>query len=94
MTTDTSEKGFEASICTNASPRTASPSPGSFATVATRRNGALDIVLFVNGLPVVTFELKNNLTKQTVDDADPRFRGVTDASGKCRHRMLSARPPI
>ena len=30
---------------------------------------ALDIALFVNGLPVVTFELKNSLTKQTVDDA-------------------------
>ena len=30
---------------------------------------ALDIGLFVNGLPVFTFELKNSLTKQTVDDA-------------------------
>ena len=30
---------------------------------------ALDIGLFINGLPVFTFELKNSLTKQTVDDA-------------------------
>ncbi len=30
---------------------------------------ALDIALFINGLPVFTFELKNNLTKQTVRDA-------------------------
>ena len=30
---------------------------------------ALDIGLFINGLPVFTFELKNNLTKQTVHDA-------------------------
>ncbi len=30
---------------------------------------ALDIGLFINGLPVITFELKNSLTKQTVDDA-------------------------
>ena len=30
---------------------------------------ALDIGLFMNGLPVFTFELKNNLTKQTVSDA-------------------------
>ena len=30
---------------------------------------ALDIGLFINGLPVFTFELKNNLTKQTVSDA-------------------------
>ena len=30
---------------------------------------SLDIALFINGLPVFTFELKNNLTKQTVHDA-------------------------
>ena len=30
---------------------------------------ALDIALFINGLPVFTLELKNNLTKQTVHDA-------------------------
>lgn len=30
---------------------------------------ALDLGLFVNGLPVATFELKNSLTKQTVEDA-------------------------
>jgi type I restriction enzyme, R subunit len=43
---------------------------------------ALDLALFINGLPVATFELKNSLTKQTVDDAvrqyerdrDPRER--------------------
>ena len=38
----------------------------------TRR--ALDIALFINGLPVLTFELKNNLTKQTVDDAVNQYR--------------------
>ena len=30
---------------------------------------ALDMGLFINGLPVFTFELKNSLTKQTVEDA-------------------------
>ena len=30
---------------------------------------SLDIGLFINGLPVFTFELKNRLTKQTVNDA-------------------------
>ena len=35
---------------------------------------ALDIVLFVNGLPVVTFELKNSLTRQTVGDAVEQYR--------------------
>ena len=35
---------------------------------------ALDIGLFINGLPVFTFELKNSLTKQTVDDAAWQYR--------------------
>ena len=35
---------------------------------------ALDIALFINGLPVITFELKNNLTKQTVSDAVEQYR--------------------
>ena len=35
---------------------------------------ALDIGLFVNGLPVFTFELKNNLTKQTVADAVEQYK--------------------
>lgn len=30
---------------------------------------SLDMVIFINGLPVMTFELKNSLTKQTVADA-------------------------
>ena len=34
---------------------------------------ALDIGLFVNGLPVFTFELKNSLTKQMVDDAVEQY---------------------
>ena len=38
----------------------------------TRR--ALDVGLFINGLPVFTFELKNNLTKQTVDDAVRQYQ--------------------
>ena len=38
----------------------------------TRR--ALDIVLFINGLPVLTFELKNLLTKQTVADAVVQYQ--------------------
>ena len=35
---------------------------------------ALDIVLFINGLPVFTFELKNRLTKQTVADAVEQYK--------------------
>jgi type I restriction enzyme R subunit len=35
---------------------------------------ALDLVLFINGLPVFTFELKNRLTKQTVYDAIEQYK--------------------
>ncbi len=35
---------------------------------------ALDLCLFVNGLPVATFELKNSLTKQTVADAVEQYK--------------------
>ena len=35
---------------------------------------SLDLGLFINGLPVATFELKNNLTKQTVDDAVEQYK--------------------
>ena len=34
---------------------------------------ALDLGLFINGLPVATFELKNSLTKQTVADAVEQY---------------------
>ena len=35
---------------------------------------ALDLSLFINGLPVATFELKNSLTKQTVEDAVEQYK--------------------
>ncbi len=35
---------------------------------------SLDIALFINGLPVFTFELKNSLTKQTYSDAIWQYR--------------------
>ena len=35
---------------------------------------ALDLALFINGLPVFTFELKNTLTKQTAADAVWQYR--------------------
>lgn len=37
----------------------------------TRR--ALDLCLFINGMPIATFELKNSLTKQTVEDAVEQY---------------------
>lgn len=39
---------------------------------------ALDAALFVNGLPIITFELKNNLTKQTVTDAMRQYQNERD----------------
>lgn len=35
---------------------------------------SLDMVVFLNGLPLVTFELKNSLTKQTVHDAVVQYQ--------------------
>jgi type I restriction enzyme, R subunit len=43
---------------------------------ATRR--ALDLCLFINGLPIATFELKNSLTKQTVEDAVQQYKRDRD----------------
>jgi type I restriction enzyme R subunit len=39
---------------------------------------ALDLCLFINGLPIATFELKNSLTKQTVDDAIQQYKRDRD----------------
>lgn len=39
---------------------------------------ALDLVIFVNGFPIATFELKNKLTKQTVADAIQQYKRDRD----------------
>jgi len=50
---------------------------------------ALDLALFINGLPLATFELKNSLTKQTVSDAVWQYKHDRDpreklfAFGRC-----------
>ncbi|MGN6270264.1 MAG: type I restriction endonuclease subunit R [Sphingomonas sp.] len=43
---------------------------------------ALDLALFINGLPVATFELKNSLTKQTVADAVEQYKRDRDPREK------------
>src|SRR5487761_1835947 len=48
----------------------------AYSMVETRR--ALDLCLFINGLPIATFELKNSLTKQTVEDAVEQYRRDRD----------------
>lgn len=39
---------------------------------------ALDMVIFINGLPVATFELKNQLTKQNTEDAVNQYMNDRD----------------
>ena len=39
---------------------------------------SLDLAIFINGLPIATFELKNKLTKQTVEDAIQQYRKDRD----------------
>lgn len=39
---------------------------------------ALDMAIFINGLPIATFELKNRLTKQTVEDAIQQYKRDRD----------------
>lgn len=51
-----------------------------YSTDETRR--ALDLCLFINGLPIATFELKNSLTKQTVEDAVEQYRRDRDPREK------------
>ena len=43
---------------------------------------ALDMGIFINGLPISTFELKNSLTKQTVEDAVEQYRRDRDSREK------------
>lgn len=39
---------------------------------------SLDMGIFINGLPIITFELKNNLTKQNVQDAIKQYKTSRD----------------
>ena len=52
----------------------------AYSSDETRR--ALDLGLFINGLPIITFELKNRLTKQTVEDAVEQYRRDRDPREK------------
>ncbi len=48
----------------------------AYSSDETRR--ALDLGLFINGLPIATFELKNCLTKQTAADAEEQYKRDRD----------------
>ncbi|QDT24811.1 Type-1 restriction enzyme R protein [Gimesia panareensis] len=45
---------------------------------STKNKNSLDLVLSINGIPVVTMELKNHLTGQTVDDAKRQYQKDRD----------------
>ena len=45
---------------------------------STQNENSLDLVIFINGLPIITFELKNELTKQTVKDAIKQYKTNRD----------------
>jgi len=47
-----------------------------FSREQTKRS--LDLCAFINGLPLITFELKNSLTKQTVEDAVEQYKRDRD----------------
>ena len=43
-----------------------------------KNENAIDVVLFINGLPIITMELKNHYTKQTVENAIHQYRTDRD----------------
>lgn len=45
-----------------------------------KNENSLDIVIFINGLPILTFELKNELTKQNVKDAIKQYKTTRNPS--------------
>lgn len=45
-------------------------------------NNSIDIVIFINGIPILTIELKNQLTGQTVDNSDKQYRFDRDPKGE------------
>jgi len=56
---------------------------------STKNENCLDLVLFLNGIPIFTAELKNPLTGQTIEDAIRQYRASRDprepllAHGRC-----------
>lgn len=49
---------------------------------STKNKNSLDMVLFVNGLPLVTMELKNQFTGQNVEDAIKQYKKDRDPKEK------------
>ena len=45
-------------------------------------NKSIDIVIFINGIPILTIELKNQLTGQTVENSDNQYRFDRNPKGE------------
>ena len=45
-------------------------------------NNSIDIGIFINGIPILTIELKNQLTGQTVEDSDHQYRFDRNPKGE------------
>ena len=45
-------------------------------------NNSIDIVIFINGIPILTIELKNQLTGQTVENSDKQYRFDRNPKGE------------
>lgn len=79
----TASAGNEKAAALNAKNRFSITRQLGYSLDETRR--ALDLCLFINGLPIATFELKNSLTKQTVEDAIEQYRRDRDPREKLFH---------
>lgn len=81
----TPSEGNEKSAALHAKNRFSMTRQLAYSPDQTRR--ALDLCLFINGLPVATFELKNSLTKQTVEDAVWQYKRDRDPREKLFERF-------
>ncbi len=45
-------------------------------------NNSIDIVIFINGIPILTIELKNQLTGQTVENSDRQYKFDRNPKGE------------
>jgi type I restriction enzyme R subunit len=72
----TASEGNAKALARNAKNRFSITRQLAYSMDETRR--ALDLCLFINGLPIATFELKNSLTKQTVEDAIEQYKRDRD----------------
>ena len=49
---------------------------------SSENNKSIDIVIFINGIPIITIELKNQLTGQTIDNAEDQYKFDREPKGE------------